>query len=198
MMKQASHDGVLESKEFVRWCKKHYGQILSWFNAVIDNQTKIYVNNELIIEKNNIFGRKIYIVKDEMKEYGLQMAGLKNFLKDFSNIKDRESIEVMLWQEYLMYAQIFGIAKKVAKEFKDLYPDVITEEVYHDFVFINDLSYDGVHAALVSARNTVEKSALKATLERASDYTSGGGGFSSGGGGGGSFGGGSSGGGGFR
>ncbi len=187
MMEEASLDGVLEDKEFVRWCKNHYNKILRWFNKVIDEQTMNYVSIGLITEEKKTFS-KIYIVKDEMKEYGLQMSGLKNFLNDFSNIKDRESIEVMLWQEYLMYAQIFGIAKKVAKEFKDLYPDIITEEVYNDFIFINTLSYDGVHAA------TVARSEAQA---RASSYSSGGGGFSSGGGGGGSFGGGG-GGGGFR
>ncbi len=187
MMEEASLDGILEEKEFVRWCKNHYNKILKWFNKVIDDQTMNYVNTGLIFEEKKTFG-KTYLVKDEMKEYGLQMSGLKKFLNDFSNIKDRKSIEVMLWQEYLMYAQIFGIAKKVAKEFKDLYPDVITEEVYGDFIFINNLSYNGVHAATV-ARSEAQ--------QRASGYSSGGGGFSSGGGGGGSFGGGG-GGGGFR
>ena len=80
-----------------------------------------------------------------------------------------------------MYAQIMGIAKKVAKEFKELYPEVITEDVYSDIVFINTISYSGVSAA------TEAKA-------RAESYSSGGGGFSSGGGGAGSFGGGSGGG----
>ena len=112
------------------------------------------------------------------------MAGLKKFLNEFSTIKDRESIEVKIWDEYLMYAQIFGIAKKVAQEFKKLYPDIITEEYYNDIIFIHTISYDGVRAASVAK-------------SRAESYSSGGGGFSSGGGGGGSFGGGG-GGGGFR
>ena len=116
-------------------------------------------------------------------EVAEQMAGLKKFLKEFTLIKEREAIEVNLWNEYLMYAQIFGIAKKVAKEFKKLYPDVITDEYYDDIIFIHTISYRGVNAA-TSAR------------ERAESYSSGGGGFSSGGGGTGSFGGG--GGGGFR
>ena len=112
------------------------------------------------------------------------MSGLKKFLNEFSNIHEREPIEVNLWEEYLMYAQIFGIAKKVAKEFKKLYPDIITDEYYNDVVFIHTISYNGVHAASVAK-------------SRAESYSSGGGGFSSGGGGGGSFGGGG-GGGGFR
>ena len=100
------------------------------------------------------------------------------------NIKEREAIEVQLWEEYLMYAQIFGIAKKVAKEFKKLYPDVITDDYYNDIIFIHTISYQGVSAA-------------SSAKQKAESYSSGGGGFSSGGGGGGSFGGGG-GGGGFR
>ena len=83
--------------------------------------------------------------------------------------------------------QKFGIAKEVAREFKNLYPDVITEEAYSDFIFIDNLSYEIIEAA--SHINSSSSS---------SSYSSGGGGFSSGSGGSGSFGGGSSGGGGFR
>lgn len=182
MMRVASVDGVLESNEFTKWCKKNYNKILKWFNKIIDNVTDEYVNSGLItIEKKLLVTN--YIVNDSMKYTAIQMAGLKKFLNEFSNIKDRESIEVNLWEEYLMYAQIFGIAKKVAKEFKKLYPDVITDQNYDDVIFIHTISYDGVTAASVAK-------------SRAESYSSGGGGFSSGGGGGGSFGGG--GGGGFR
>ena len=181
MMQKASVDGVLESNEFTKWCKKNYKDILSWFNKVIDNETINYVNNGLIKEEKKLM--TTYYVSSEIDNIAKQMAGLKKFLNEFSNINDKESIEVMLWEEYLMYAQIFGIAKKVAKEFKKLYPDIITEEAYNDIIFIHTISYSGVSAA-TSAR------------ERAESYSSGGGGFSSGGGGGGSFGGG--GGGGFR
>lgn len=182
MMLTSSGDGVLESNEFTRWCKKHYKKILDWFNEVIDNETMEFVNNGLIREEKKIF--KTYYVSDDMYKYAIEMAGLKKFLNEFSNISKRESIEVNLWEEYLMYAQIFGIAKKVAKEFKKLYPDVITEDAYNDIIFIHNISYSGVSAASTAR-------------ERAQSYSSGGGGFSSGGGGGGSFGGGG-GGGGFR
>ena len=38
---------------------------------------------------------------------------------------DKTAIEVKMWREYLIYAQILGMAKEVAKEFKDLYGDKI-------------------------------------------------------------------------
>lgn len=184
MMKKASVDGILESNEFTKWCKKNYKEILNWFNKVIDDVTLTYVSEGKIREEKKSFLSPTYYVLESLDHEAKEMAGLKKFLNEFSNIKSRESIEVHLWEEYLMYAQIFGIAKKVAKEFKELYPDIITDEYYNDVVFIHTISYDGVHAASVAK-------------SRAESYSSGGGGFSSGGGGGGSFGGGG-GGGGFR
>ncbi len=183
MMKVASKDGYLESNEFTNWCKNNYQTILNWFNKAIDNVTDTYVLEGLITKNAKTFG-EVYLVSSNMKDEALKMAGLKRFLNDFSLIKERKAIEVKLWEEYLIYAQIFGIAKKVAKEFKRLYPDVLTDDYYDDIVFIHTISYNGVSAA--SAAKT-----------RAESYSSGGGGFSSSGGGGGSFGGGS-GGGGFR
>ena len=183
MMNIASKDGVLEKNEFTNWCKNHYQKILDWFNRVIDNETMNFVSENLIAVEKTKF-RERYLVSDAMKKNALEMQGLKKFLNDFTLIKDRKAIEVNLWDEYLMYAQIFGIAKKVAKEFKRLYPDVLTDEYYDDIIFIHTISYEGVHAASVAK-------------SRAESYSSGGGGFSSSGGGGGSFGGGG-GGGGFR
>lgn len=174
----ASVDGILESNEFTKWCKNHYNKILKWFNRVIDDETSKLVNKGLITVEKKIFST-VYNVSDSLKEDALKVAGLKKFLNEFSNIDDRESIEVKLWEEYLIYAQIFGIAKKVAKEFKKLYPDVITDEYYNDIIFIHTISYQGVSAA-------------SAAKSRAESYSAGGGGFSSGGGGGGSFGGGGS------
>ena len=179
MMLKASHDGVLEKHEFESWCEDHYKKILNWFNKVVDGETDKFVEEGLIDKKGNG-----YYVKDRIQEYAYEMAGLKKFLKEFSNIKERAAIEVKLWEYYLIYAQIFGIAKEVAKEFKEMYPDIITDDYYNDIIFIHTISYNGVHAASLAR-------------SRAESYSSGGGGFSSSGGGGGSFGGGG-GGGGFR
>ena len=64
---------------------------------------------------------KKYVVDSSMMIEAEQMQGLKNYLKEFTLIKEKEPIEVNLWNEYLIYAQIFGMAKEVAKQFKKLY-----------------------------------------------------------------------------
>lgn len=188
MMVEASKDGILEEKEFEKWCNKNYSKILKWFDKVADNETLKLKDAGMVAETTKttlgILKSKLYNVNPIMLEEAKKMKGLKEFLKEFSVIDKREAIEVTMWEEYLMFAQIFGIADKVAKQFKKLYPDVITDYSYDSVIFVHNVSYSGMRSA------TTAKS-------RAESYSSGGGGFSSGGGGGGSFGGGG-GGGGFR
>lgn len=191
MLYTASKDGILENKEFEKWCSKSYTKILSWFDNIIKReQNKLINEGNIISEKQKVlklFTRKVYKFMPALKQEALELAGLKRFLLDYSLIKEREAIEVHLFEEYLIYAQMLGIAKTVAKQFKDLYPEVIEQSHYTSYdniVFIHTCASSGIsHANSAKAR--------------AESYSSGGGGFSSSGGGGGSFGGGG-GGGGFR
>ena len=193
-MVTASKDGKLEKNEFSDWCKKNYSKILTWFSDVLDYESKMLVNEGKATTTTGGFLYTVtkYLVDDSMMEEAEQMAGLKKFFKEFTKINEKEPIDVKLWDEYLMYAQIFGMADEVADQFKKLYPEVIeamnTQNFdYTDLVFIRTLSNTGISTA----------AAKSAAVARASSYSGGGGGFSSGGGGGGSFGGGG-GGGGFR
>ena len=194
-MVTASKDGKLEKDEFSAWCKSNYSKILNWFKDVLEYESKMLVNEgkaETTTTTGFLTSYTKYKVDDSMMEEAEQMAGLKNFFKEFTQMDKKEPIEVKLWDEYLMYAQIFGMADEVAEQFKKLYPEVIeamnTQNFdYGDLVFIRTLSNTGISTA----------AAKSAAVARASSYSGGGGGFSSGGGGGGSFGGGG-GGGGFR
>ena len=186
MLYEASKDGYLENKEFESWCSRSYSTILSWFDEIIKRERQKLVEEGLIkLEEKvtlKICKHNTYTATSELKQEAIELAGLKRYLEEYTLIKERQSIEVTLFEEYLIYAQILGIAKKVAKEFKDLYPEIIEQSNYNSYdniVFINTCSSRGISNA------------------RAQSYSAGGGGFSSGGGGGGSFGGGR-GGGGFR
>lgn len=182
MLYQASKDGYLESKEFEKWCEHSYSRILSWFDKIIENEKHKLVKEGLIEEevKNNIFKNIKYIATYELKQEAIELAGLKRYLNEYTLIKEREAVEVQLFEEYLIFAQIMGIAQKVAKQFKDIYPEIIEQSNFtsYDYImFVNTSSHRGISAA-------------RSAKARAESYSSGGGGFSSGGGGGGSFGGG--------
>ena len=44
--------------------------------------------------------------------------GLKNYMEDFSMMKEKEVPELALWEKYLVFATAFGIADKVLKQLK--------------------------------------------------------------------------------
>lgn len=189
MLYEASKDGYLENKEFEKWCSKCYTRILYWFDNIISREKEKLVEYGLIIVEDTFkaYKNKKYTATSALKREAIELAGLKRYLNEYTLIKDREAIEVKLFEEYLIYAQIMGIAKKVATEFKNLYPEIIEQSnfnSYDNIIFIHTCSTRGISQANVAK-------------SRAESYSSGGGGFSSGGGGGGSFGGGG-GGGGFR
>ena len=191
MISDASGDGVLEKKEFENWCDSNYDMIFGWFKDVMDDE-RYKLESEGLINVVDTKYLKFYIVTTHeatpaLKQEALELAGLKKFLKDYSLIASREPIEVNLFEDYLIFAQLMGIAKEVSKNFKDVYPDIIEQSHFNDYdniVFVNHCMSHGYSAA-------------QSGKARAESYSSGGGGFSSGGGGGGSFGGGG-GGGGFR
>ena len=184
MLYEASKDGYLESKEFEKWCQHSYSKILSWFDTIISSEENKLVE-EGIIEvreeaKLKIFKSQVYVATPELKKEAIELAGLKRYLNEYTLIKEREAIEVQLFEEYLIFAQIMGIAKKVAKQFKDIYPEIIEQSHF--------TSYDYIMFVHMSSNRGI--SAANTAKTRAESYSSGGGGFSSGGGGGGSFGGG--------
>ena len=190
MMLSASKDGILEEDEFERWCNNNYQKIFNWFKAAKKYEmNNMITTNEIIKEEKKVL--KIipslkYTEQETIYEDAKKLCGLKKYLKDFTLINQKEVKEVYLWEEYLMFAQMFGIAKTVIKQFKDIYPE-----------YINNLGYDFDTIILINNFSTRSISKAESARSKAQSYSSGGGGFSSGGGGGGSFGGGS-GGGGFR
>ena len=183
MMHTASKDGILENKEFEKWCKSSYNRMLRWFEGIANRQREKLVKEGLVTSQV-IGSRARYKATPELNEEAQKIAGLKKFLLEYTLIKDRGAIEVELFEQYLIIAQVLGIAEQVQKQFKELYPDMIQEtnfSSYDNLFYINYCATRGIINA-----NRGEKSAARAAAAR---YSSGGGGFSSGGGGGGSFGG---------
>ena len=185
MMYKASGDGILETKELEKWARSNYDKFLNVFKKIANTKISELKSEGHIYDRTNKEEcKKKKVMDDVIYNDSKELLGLKLFLKEFSDMKQKEAIEVKLWDEYLMFAYLFGMAEKVAKQFKNLYPEVVAEMEarnmdYGTFVYINNLSNRTVSAAS-SARAAAE------------NYSGGGGGFSSGGGGGGSFGGGGS------
>lgn len=73
-------------------------------------------------------------IKEEYHDEYNKLKGLEKYLKDYSKIKDRYPIEIELWDRYLVFATLFGIAKKVAKEFKE---ELVKNGYNDDYIYTN-------------------------------------------------------------
>ncbi|MGN1358105.1 MAG: DUF2207 family protein [Bacilli bacterium] len=174
MMYEASGDGILETKEFEKWCRNNYSEFFDLFEK-IENKKISELKSEGHIYKrvNKDECQKKNVMDDKIYQDSTQLYGLKLYLEEFAKMDTKEVMEVHLWDEYLMFAYLFGIADKVAKQLKNMYPEIMEQQDfnYDTIIFVNQISTRSVSAAS-SARSAAES------------YSSGGGGFSSGGGGG--------------
>ena len=121
IMYKASEDGYLESRELEKWAKKHYEKFLGIFNRIKDQKiNELKSNNHIYHRVNKEECKKKNVMDDMIYKDSQELYGLKKFLKEFSDMQNKEAIEVKLWDEYLMFAYLFGMADKVAKQFKNL------------------------------------------------------------------------------
>ena len=133
MMKQASgSDLVLQDKEFSRWSQRSRSQdtIRLWANG-------INLDARRGLRADNIVSGKKFSEKGKVEAQ--HVMGFKNFLNDFTLSSERESVEVGLWRDYLVYAALYGIADKVAKELKDIDPKVFEQVMVYDYTMFNDV-----------------------------------------------------------
>lgn len=130
-----------------------------------------------------------------------QWKGLKNYMKDYSKIDDREVPELVIWEKYLIYATVFGIADEVLKQLKVQYPELMDEN-YTAGTYMGLMYSHNLDSAFINSLNQSVASAYSTGVSQRASYdysnSSSGGGFGGGFSGGGSFGGGGFGGGGGR
>lgn len=187
----AGANEILESKEFEKWCYANYRKIDNWFEYATTQAIREYVTEGAIVEREvpvkSVFGTKTIkqnFVNPEVKQDAINLYGLRKYLTDYSLIHERQAIEVMLWEEYLIFAQILGIADKVEDEFSKLYPDFsfITDMKINEInTCVRSMSYNGIYAAARAYRAAHSSSGSSSGSSRS--RSSGGGGHSSSGGG---------------
>ena len=111
----AGEDSVLQDKEFSKWARKNSKALYQW---------SLRMTNEAVSEMS----RQDCALRTAGGQVKAREAlGFKKFLTDFTRMQEKQSLEAVLWQEYLVFAAMFGIAEKVAKEMKDINPDLYTQ-----------------------------------------------------------------------
>jgi len=130
----------------------------------------VFVIYFLIIFLSKFFFYKIIFGKFTMKGRikNLKWEAFKKYITTFSYMKEHPPASVIIWEEYMVYATAFGVAKKTSKALKMILPD----ELNHNDKFI---AYAGFAAFSPSFSASTG----------GSSGSHGGGGFGGGGGGGG-------------
>ena len=185
LQQAAGKDGILQEKEFKKWVEKHYEQIQRWQKEYREDGDILLGTKGMLETVTQKFLNLFPIKRSQLTALGTSEAiralGLKKYLIDYSLIAERNPNEVAMWDDYLVYAALFGIADQVAKTFKELYPQ--------EFI-----QYEHTHNMNTYASLRIIHSLSHSYTSGISAASSGGGGFSSSGGGGGFSGGGSGGG----
>ena len=173
---------LLESGEFEKWSERHYKQFLDWPDrAKARGRSVLHEKNYLLSGSNtNLVGA----------QEACHVVEFKNFLNDFTLSKERGAVEVGLWKDYLVFAQLYGIADKVAEQFQRLYPKEFQELSETVGVNPNDMmrTIRLNNMTTTSAMNRAVGKYQAGSIKGTGGHTSfgGGGGFSGGGFGGGS------------
>ena len=161
----AGDDRILQPKELKRWVRRHTYS-LEGFVMDLKKSAKL---------------KDVAAQREKVRE----LYELRMFLKDFTLANERHAVEVKLWNEYLVWASLFGIAKQVKADMKKLNADFSSIDKQLA-AMDNDKVVPVISAALLSSTRRADRAIQS--------RNSGGGGSASHGGGGGYSGGGSGGG----
>ena len=110
--------------------------------------------------------------------------GLKKFMLDFSLLDEKDIPDLNLWEKYLVYATVFGIAEKVIKQLKVKFPELQNDEYFRNhyagmyycsYYNIGNSFENSIHSAYSAHAAEIAASSM-------SSGSGGGGGFSGGGG----------------
>lgn len=174
----AGQDGVLQAKELERYYN-HNSKPLASFIASCQREA-----DRALLRGGCFKGVVRGGVKNLTKQGQIQLdeiLGLKRFLLDFSLIHERGVQETVIWQDYLIYAVLLGIADKVAPQIRELYPEALPQVER----FTRCISYAGYYNHMmygIYAREHQLRETARRSGSGGRSSFGGGSGFSSGGG----------------
>ena len=127
----------------------------------------------------------------EAAELHAQYAALERYLKDFGRLDEKPPDAVVLWEKFLVYAVVFGIADQVIEGDEVKVPEVVSDPAFRTHVpplWSRMPGRPRRHVGVQRDRQSFAQAVSVATSSSSSG-SGGGGGFSGGGGGGGGGGG---------
>ena len=120
MAREASGSNhLLESGEFEKWSERHFQRVTAW-------PDRAKARGRGYMQDKHYFLHGTTTTEEGAREAS-RVVEFKNFLHDFTLSNERGAVEVGLWKDYLVFAQLYGIADKVAAQFQKLFPKEFQE-----------------------------------------------------------------------
>lgn len=117
----AGGDGILEPLEMKLYCRDHPSILRAFLSRCkLSGEERL---DELKCSKKGRYNAVTYLSEEGIKMLS-DLYGLKKYLKEFSLIDERTVNDTYIWQEYLIYATLFGIADEVADQLVKVYPQL--------------------------------------------------------------------------
>ena len=175
----AGSDGVLRDSELEDFCcDDRHAKTLSDMLESSGHQGELTLSRTGCLKGNKCRRAKDLTPRGQQQRN--ELLGLKRYLLDFSLLAERDVKETFLWQEYMVYAALLGVAKQVMEQLRQLYPGQLAQvEQYQRY--LQSTAHWNAYLAGAVERRRQETQAVR---------FGGGGGIASLGGGGGAFGGG--------
>ncbi len=116
-------------------------------------------------------------------EHYVRWKAFKNFLLDFGKFDEKDLPDIKLWERYLVYANIFGIADKLSKLMKIKISEINPNIDVFDYIMFYNLNTN-FNNIVTNSINNVNISTINSSGKGFGGGFSSGGGFGGGGGGG--------------
>lgn len=167
-------DLILQEEELEKYCTKNYFAMLRIIDAAKEDGKSTLTQIECydpskIAKPLGLSERGVKLLKN--------IVGFKKYLLEFSLIGERSIAESVVWQDYLTFAALLGIADKALEQFEKIYPNTTQDSVNAHYYYM--LSHRYTKASYHAAQTA------RTAGRGGSSSHSGGGGFSGGGSGGG-------------
>lgn len=177
----AGAEGVLDPAELEQYCGRNYKPLFRFMDSCDRDAMQTLVLSGCL--KGAILENAKNLTKKGQQELD-ELYGLKHFLLDFSLIQERGIAETVLWQDYMVYALMFGIADKLESQIRQLYPELVPQLEQHQRYVHYTCYYNGLMYAAYSRERLRRTPSHRSGGSGGRVSIGGGGGFSGGGGGG--------------
>ncbi len=109
-----AEDEVIEIQDLENKLKVS-SDAIKWYDNIFYNERDRLIEEKYLIKQDKL------IISNEVYKDISQIVGLIKFLKSETYISEKSGIDVLLWDKYIMFAQMFGFADSLESKYKDFY-----------------------------------------------------------------------------